>query len=94
MKKNKDGKFPLLIASNNGNVELFNLLIKNLGLTSLMYAIKIGNEEIIDNLINLGADINEENMYEITPLMYVCDYGNENIIKKLYFYCNKEINLE
>jgi len=94
MKKNKDGKFPLLIASNNGNVELINLLIKNLGLTSLMYAIKIGNEEIIDNLINLGADINEENMYEITPLMYVCDYGNENIIKKLYFYCNKEINLE
>jgi len=81
--KNKDGKFPLLIASNNGNVELINLLVKNSGLTPLMYSIKIGNEEIIDNLINLGADINEENMYGITPLMYACDIGDENIIEKL-----------
>ena len=48
-----------------------------------MYACMIGNENIIEKLIELKADINKENKNGITPIMYAIDIGNEAIIEKL-----------
>lgn len=42
--------------------------------TCLIYAIKHGSAELVSNLCQLGADVNQSNDHSITPLMY-CAYN-------------------
>ena len=51
------------------------------GETSLHYAIKYGNNEIIKILLANGADINLENCYGVTPKMLL-DIYEINSLKK------------
>ena len=51
--------------------------------TPLHYACLFDNEEIVDLLLNSGAEINIRDMYGNTPLIDVADLGNIKYAKKL-----------
>ncbi|OUM62626.1 hypothetical protein PIROE2DRAFT_61776 [Piromyces sp. E2] len=53
------------------------------GKSLLFYYCDIGNESIVRYLVELGADIHQENKYGFTPLFNACKSGNESLVKYL-----------
>jgi len=51
--------------------------------TSLIYACKHNDENMVSYLIKMGVDLNKENRIGNTSIFYACLYGNENIINAL-----------
>jgi len=48
-----------------------------------MISCRVGNENIVKELLKKGAEVNEKNNNGDTPLMISCRIGNENIVKEL-----------
>lgn len=75
-------QLPLFIAANHGNMEVVEVLVREGGASlnageekALHAAIDGGNLDVIEQLINLGADVNVEGVSKETPLhsaAYVC----------------------
>ncbi|WP_353270944.1 MULTISPECIES: ankyrin repeat domain-containing protein [unclassified Wolbachia] len=85
-------KTVLQIASENCNLEVVKLLVENLldvnvqvpKLTALHYASEAGCLEVVDFLVQKGADIGASGGYEgWTPLHYAADQGRLEIVKFL-----------
>ncbi len=82
----------LLDAAKNWDLESVENAIKNGadinfqnkdGNTALMYAAKVGHEDIVALLINKGANLNLKNDYRFTSLMFAVLSGHENIVTLL-----------
>lgn len=81
---NNDGVTALVLAVNNSNINLAEMLLKNgadvnlhllNGNSALHYAAGIGNHHIGKLLIEAGADINSRNSYSETPLLQAAQCG-------------------
>jgi uncharacterized protein len=53
------------------------------GTTSLHYAVRNDDAQLVDRLIRVGADVKAANRYGITPLYLACVNGNAAIIERL-----------
>ena len=53
------------------------------GTTSLHYAVRSDDAQLVDRLIRAGANVKASNRYGITPLYLACVNGNAAIIEKL-----------
>lgn len=51
--------------------------------TALFYAIQSNNKEMVELLLNAGADINEKTRFDNTPLMMAAEDGYKGIVKLL-----------
>ena len=90
----QQGGDPLHIATIHGNLDrMRNLIQKNGvdvdlpkisdGVTPLIIASIIGNEEALDLLIDLDANVNKMSKNGITPLIAASTMGHYNIVEKL-----------
>ena len=90
----QQGGDPLHIATIHGNLDrMRNLIQKNGvdvdlqkisdGVTPLIIASTIGNEEALDLLIDLDANVNKMSKNGITPLIAASTMGHYNIVEKL-----------
>merc|ERR1719270_1356680 len=90
----QQGGDPLHIATIHGNLDrMRNLIQKNGvdvdlqkisdGVTPLIIAATIGNEEALDLLIDLDANVNKMSKNGITPLIAASTMGHYNIVEKL-----------
>ena len=83
---NNDNRTALMISCENGNIDALNELLNAGGNpnithsdedTCLHKAISAGcNKEILQALIDHGADVNVTDEYNVTPLMIACEMGN------------------
>ena len=91
--KNKDNCTALMLAYSKGNVDVIKILLKagadpNIadanGDTLSHYAVR-GNasKEVLQNIIDHGADVNVTNNENQTALLLACEDGNENAITVL-----------
>ena len=91
--KNKDNCTALMLAYSKGNVDAIKILLKagadpNIadanGDTLSHYAVR-GNasKEVLQNIIDHGADVNVTNNENQTALLLACEDGNENAITVL-----------
>ena len=87
-----DEQTPLQLASYNGSLGFFKVLIENCaevnaqhyyGMTPLLWAIHGGNLDILKLLIDNGAEVNAQDDNGITPLCFAKIRRNEEIIKCL-----------
>jgi ankyrin repeat protein len=78
-KKDKNGNHALIAAIDGGNKEIVKLLLEKIdvdeptenGLTALIYASELNDTDIMEILINAGADINNQNnSQKHSPLMH------------------------
>lgn len=91
-------RYPLIFAVIRGYTDMIDMLLnagcninyKDMnGMNSIMYAVKIGNIEILQKLINDIADvhleniINEDDNTNWTALMIACEIGNIEIVQML-----------
>lgn len=53
------------------------------GSTALMYAVALGNADIVRSLLNKGADANTSNKNGFTVLMFAASKGNLELVKAL-----------
>ncbi|KAJ4856949.1 ankyrin repeats (3 copies) domain-containing protein [Trichoderma breve] len=83
--KTKDSCTPLLLAAENGHLDIFKHLLsrgaeKNVvdadGLTPLHLAAKNGHVALVKMLLQYNADIESENFWKRTPVMIACQAGN------------------
>lgn len=51
--------------------------------TLLMYAVEYNRKSIVQQLISLGADVNQGNTHRITPLMIAAQTGNRQMVELL-----------
>jgi len=74
-----DGDTPLMIASDNGHLDIVKLLVERgadvnardfCGDTALAYAARKDHNKIVKYLIEAGADAQTQNKYKFTPLDY------------------------
>lgn len=81
--KDELGNSALHYATTNGNLQIFNILLKNDAIidiqnnqsqTPLIIASQGGYPEIVQGLIQAGADINFQDQFFNTPLHYACRY--------------------
>lgn len=102
---NEIGETPLLISTRLNNDTYTNLLLEskdcdiNLVNTNnncaLMYACMNNNKNIIDKLLNLGADINQKDNQKDVPLFYLCgcDTKTELDLELIKYFCSKGCNI-
>ena len=90
--KDNDGDTALILASNQGNIEIVKLLIgagvdlnikNNGGGTALMWASKYNHIEIAKLLINAGANLNIKNKYDDTALIIANNNKHKKIVELL-----------
>ena len=95
--RNEEGATPLMIAAGNGNDEMVELLLKSgaevdavdiRGWTALMKAIfnyeqNKGFPDIVQTLIDAGADIEHTIVYGTRPLMLAAGYGEARVVEVL-----------
>lgn len=83
------GTTPLMIASKNNYVNMFNYLIKcgskvnvkdYFGYTALHFATKFNNEQIIESLLNMRANIDIRDMVGNKAIYWARQNKNEKII--------------
>lgn len=91
----KHGNTPLILAAGKGNVEVVKALLASghsmieqsnafNGRTALIQAIEAGKSEMIDTLLDLGANFDEHDMYQWTPSMYAAMSGKPAAIQRLH----------
>ncbi|KKP06420.1 hypothetical protein THAR02_01471 [Trichoderma harzianum] len=90
--KAKDSCTPLLLAAENGHLDIFKHLLsrgaeKNAvdvdGLTPLHLAAKNGHVALVKMLLQYNADIESENFWKRTPVMIACQAGNVETVRCL-----------
>ncbi|MEI0796909.1 ankyrin repeat domain-containing protein [Brachyspira intermedia] len=87
-------------ASIGNNVENINYLVKNLGIdvdtkdtnTMLHYAVGHGSIEAADELIKLGADIDNTNANFKTSLHYIIENNSDRLIESINLLLSKKAN--
>ncbi|MEI0557784.1 ankyrin repeat domain-containing protein [Brachyspira intermedia] len=87
-------------ASIGNNVENINYLVKNLGIdvdtkdtnTMLHYAVGHGSIEAADELIKLGADIDNTNANFKTSLHYIVENNSDRLIESVNLLLSKKAN--
>lgn len=87
-------------ASIGNNVENINYLVKNLGIdvdtkdtnTMLHYAVGHGSVEAADELIKLGADIDNTNANFKTSLHYIIENNSDRLIESVNLLLSKKAN--
>ena len=87
-------------ASIGNNVENINYLVKNLGIdvdtkdtnTMLHYAVGHGSIEAADELIKLGADIDNTNANFKTSLHYIIENNSDRLIESVNLLLSKKAN--
>lgn len=67
----------------NGSYELPTIISGQVGITPLILACNFGNLNLVKELIQFKANINETNVVLQTPLMYACAHGYNEIAKYL-----------
>jgi ankyrin repeat protein len=86
------GYTPLYIASDRGNLEIVNSLIKagvnvnqatDEGVTPLCIAAKLDRLEIVKSLITAGANVNQATNEGITPLFIASQNNSLEVVKEL-----------
>ena len=96
--KNDNGAWLLLVASNNGNARMVNLLLEK-GVdvnitddvnitgddnnTALSTAVENAEYDVVELLLEKGADINKENKVGDTPLMQSIVFGDYDMVELL-----------
>jgi len=60
-------------------VDINQVIYKN-GETILFYECRRRNKDLIEYLVENGADINKENEFGEIPLFYSCRSGNKSIV--------------
>ena len=90
--KDKNGDTALILAANNGKVEVVekllgkgadvNLADKN-GNTALIWAANNGKVEVVEKLLAKGADVNLANKDGYTALMLAASNGKVEVVKLL-----------
>ncbi|MGZ4953615.1 MAG: ankyrin repeat domain-containing protein [Methylobacter sp.] len=91
--KNSDGIYPLILASQQGRIDVVRFLIEQnaaldvldqYGNNALWAACYSGNSDCIDALINAGIDINYQNTASgATALIYSASSDRENVVEQL-----------
>jgi len=88
--ENNSGENPLMMAAYMGNAKLVKFLVENRkavvnkdGWSPIHYAAIRGDLEIMNSLINAGANIEALSPNESTPLMYAARYGHIRVVKLL-----------
>ncbi|UCE65836.1 MAG: ankyrin repeat domain-containing protein [Candidatus Zixiibacteriota bacterium] len=87
------GRTPLIISAIEGNSEMAMLFLENdadmsikdnnYKMTALHFAALFGQLDIVEALLNNGADVNETDAAGKTPLDYANKYGHEKVAKLL-----------
>ncbi len=92
---NEDGQTALVIAAEKGHIETVQVLLTTPGInidaannkdgsTALMFAAQNGHTNIVNTLIDKGADVNAaNNKYGSTALMFAALCGNTEIVNNL-----------
>ncbi len=88
--ENNAGENPLMMAAFMGNAKLVKFLLDNRkatvnkdGWSPIHYAVIRGDLEIVNSLINAGAEVDALSPNESTPLMYASRYGHIRVVKLL-----------
>ena len=89
--KNNNGRTPLMVAAETGNVDMAKLLAvkeaepnsHHKGWTSLHRAAFYGNIEIVDFLIEMGLDIDVKDDRGQTPIHWPANYGRVQMVNHL-----------
>ena len=90
--KNDNGVWFLLVASENGNARMVNLLLeKGIDInitdyynnTALSSAVRNAEYDVVELLLEKGADINKENNKGDTPLIHAIDNGDYYMVEFL-----------
>lgn len=90
--KTLQGKTPLMIAAQSGQIEIADLLLTHhaktefrntINRTALIYASESGHRKIVKLLIENGANVNAVDNYEWTPLSIASINGHTKIVKFL-----------
>ena len=91
--KNDNGVWFLLVASENGNARMVNLLLEkgidvnitdDYNNTALSTAVRNANYDVVALLLEKGADINKENNNGDTPLMHAIKFEDYDMVQLLY----------
>lgn len=71
-----------------------NNLVDEFGINELMYACQIGDEKLVDKVLQFGYyDINAQDEFGYTALQYAVITGNENIVNRLLNVKDIDINI-
>jgi ankyrin repeat protein len=86
----------LFVAIKSGDINMTKLLLEvrkfdlnktydshSNGVTPIIYAIKIQSKDMVELLLNCGADINKPDINGKTPLMYAITHGDKDMVKLL-----------
>jgi hypothetical protein len=101
--KNDNGVWFLLVASENGNARMVNLLLEkgidvnitdDYNNTALSTAVRNANYDVVELLLEKGADINKENNDGDTPLMHAIYFEDYDMVELLLEHPDIDIELE
>ena len=101
--KNDNGVWFLLVASENGNARMVNLLLEigvdvnitdNYNNTALSIAVRNAEYDVVELLLEKGADINKENNDDYTPLMHAIIFEDYDMVELLLEHPDIDIELE
>jgi hypothetical protein len=83
------GMTALIYAALHGHIEIVNLLLSrgaslhNDGECTLMQSAVMGGQNLVELLLDAGAEINARNKYGETALMYAVSWGKTSVVKLL-----------
>lgn len=100
--KNDDGSWFLLVASENGNARMVNLLLEkgidvnitdDYNNTALSTAVRNSRYDVVELLLEKGADINKENNNGDTPLIHAIKFEDYDMVELLLYHPDMDIEL-
>ena len=101
--KNDNGVWFLLVASENGNTRMVNLLLEkgidvnitdDYNNTALSSAVRNAEYDVVELLLEKGADINKENNDGYTPLMHAIIFEDYDMVELLLEHPDIDIELD
>jgi ankyrin repeat protein len=101
--KNDNGVWFLLVASENGNARMVNLLLEkgidvnitdDYNNTALSTAVRNANYDVVELLLEKGADINKENNDGYTPLMHAIIFEDYDMVQLLLEHPDIELDVD
>jgi hypothetical protein len=101
--KNDNGVWFLLVASENGNARMVNLLLEkgidvnitdDYNNTALSTAVRNAKYDVVELLLEKGADINKENNKGDTPLMHAIIFEDYDMVELLLEHPDIDIELD